>query len=66
MTPFVDAPDKFQWKWINLDSLRSMVGKSVEESINLSVLPPLIHAVKEQNYDLVEELIHNGKQCCTL
>jgi hypothetical protein len=31
MTPFVDAPDKFQWKWINLDSMKNMTGIMTEE-----------------------------------
>lgn len=61
MTPFVDAPDKFQWRWIHLDSLRSLTGISAEESVNLIRLPAIIQAVKEGSFDTCVELIQNGK-----
>ncbi|XP_021377640.1 espin-like isoform X2 [Mizuhopecten yessoensis] len=63
MTPFVDAPDKFQWRWMNLDSLRSLTGISNEESINFTRLPPIIQAVKEGNFEMCVELIQNDISC---
>lgn len=57
MTPFVDAPDKFQWKWINLDSIKNMTGIMTEESMNITMLPPLIHATKHGDYNTVRELL---------
>lgn len=63
MTPFVDAPDKFQWRWINLDSIKSLTGISNEESINLTRLPEIIQAVKESNFDMCVELIQNDIGC---
>lgn len=60
MTPFVDAPDKFQWKWINLDNIRNMAGVSTEESMNLTVLPPLIDATKRGDIGTVQDLLHEG------
>jgi hypothetical protein len=61
MTPFVDAPDKFQWKWINLDSMKNMTGIMTEESMNITVLPPLIDATKRGDYNFVQDLLLEGK-----
>ncbi|XP_063448921.1 histone-lysine N-methyltransferase SETD1B-like isoform X1 [Mytilus trossulus] len=57
MTPFVDAPDKFQWKWLNLDSIKNITGVRTDESMNITVLPPLIDATKQGDYHTVKELI---------
>ncbi|CAC5361213.1 unnamed protein product [Mytilus coruscus] len=57
MTPFVDAPDKFQWKWLNLDSIKNITGVRTDESMNITVLPPLIDATKRGDYHTVKELI---------
>ncbi|WAR02220.1 RAI14-like protein, partial [Mya arenaria] len=57
MTPFVDAPDKFQYKWINLDSARLKASMTVDESMHITVLPPIIQAAKEGNTDLINELV---------
>ncbi|XP_076452264.1 uncharacterized protein LOC143287907 [Babylonia areolata] len=56
MTPFVDAPDKFRWRWINLDNARLPSNMSVTESINLTTLPPMIQAVKAGNIRIMQEL----------
>lgn len=61
MTPFVDAPDKFQWKWLNLDSIKNITGVRTDESMNITVLPPLIDATKQGDYHTVKELIADGK-----
>ncbi|KAL3856149.1 hypothetical protein ACJMK2_010937 [Sinanodonta woodiana] len=59
MTPFVDAPDKFQWRWINLDSSRLLASMgAADESINITTLPSIIQAAKQGNVDLITELIH--------
>ncbi|KAL5016678.1 hypothetical protein ScPMuIL_006267 [Solemya velum] len=63
MTPFVDAPDKFQWRWINLDSQRLTTTMSVGESIALTTLPPIIQATKRGNADQVVELIQRDPSC---
>ncbi|KAL8575228.1 hypothetical protein ACOMHN_042349 [Nucella lapillus] len=57
MTPFVDAPDKFRWRWINLDNARLPSNMSISESINLTTLPPMIRAVKAGNLQVMQELI---------
>lgn len=62
MTPFVDAPDKFQYKWINLDSARLKASMALDESMAITVLPSIIQAAKEGNTDLITDLISSGKQ----
>ncbi|KAK7088036.1 uncharacterized protein [Littorina saxatilis] len=59
MTPFVDAPDKFRWRWVNLDNARlpSKSNMSVTDSINLTTLPTMIRAVKAGNIKIMQELI---------
>ena len=60
MTPFVDAPDKFQYRWINLDSARLKASMAVDESMAITVLPPIIQAAKEGNIDLINEIVTSG------
>ncbi|XP_025091161.1 inversin-A-like isoform X3 [Pomacea canaliculata] len=57
MTPFVDAPDKFRWRWLNLDSSRFPSNMSVSESVNMSVLPPIIEAAKKGDLTIMQDLI---------
>ncbi|XP_076473133.1 uncharacterized protein LOC143302367 isoform X2 [Babylonia areolata] len=57
MTPFVDAPDKFRWRWVNLDNARLPSNMSVSDSINLTTLPPMIRAVKAGNMKVMQDLI---------
>lgn len=61
MTPFVDAPDKFQYKWINLDSARLKASMALDDSMAITVLPAIIQAAKEGNTDLINELVASGK-----
>ncbi|KAK3082955.1 hypothetical protein FSP39_010024 [Pinctada imbricata] len=64
LTPFVDAPDKFQWKWINLDSMKSLQGiVNTEESMNITTLPPIMQAVKHGNADLLMQLVQEDPGC---
>ena len=60
MTPFVDAPDKFIWRWVNLDNTRIPTNMSLGESLNFAVLPPFINAVKSGDVELVNDLLHQG------
>ena len=61
MTPFVDAPDKFLWRWVNLDNARLPTTMSVGDSLNFVVLPPLINAAKAGDVELVNDLLHQGQ-----
>ena len=60
MTPFVDAPDKFQYKWINLDSARLKASIGVDESLNITTLPLIIQAAREGNIEAIDELVSEG------
>lgn len=57
MTPFVDAPDKFRWRWVNLDNARLPSNMSTSDSINFMMLPPMILAVKAGNISIMQELV---------
>ena len=61
MTPFVDAPDKFQYKWINLDSFRLKASMGMDDSLNVIQLPPIIQAAKSGSVDEIAQLINDGK-----
>lgn len=66
MTPFVDAPDKFQWKWVNLDNLKNLQGVMTDESMNITTLPHIMHAVKQKDSDLLMELVQGGMIFCMI
>ncbi len=46
MTPFKDAPDKFQWKWVNLDTVKLSGTLPAEIHQDVGTLPKVIHAAK--------------------
>ena len=61
MTPFKDAPDKFQWKWINLDSPKIRGTLPVELSTEFSTLPDIIVSSKCGDNNNIMHLVENGK-----
>ncbi|XP_059178384.1 serine/arginine repetitive matrix protein 1-like isoform X2 [Physella acuta] len=63
MTPFVDAPDKFIWRWINLDSTKLPATMSLGDSVSFVSLPSIIIAVKAGDIDLISELLHQDPGC---
>ncbi|GFR92060.1 ankyrin repeat domain-containing protein 55 [Elysia marginata] len=58
MTPFVDAPDKFIWRWLNLDNAKLPSSMGLGDSLSIVVLPPIITAAKAGDVELASELIH--------
>ncbi len=62
MTPFRDAPDKFQWRWINLDSAKITGTLPLDLIKDVTNLPMIIGAAKEGNNDLLMQLIEKGKE----
>lgn len=60
MTPFKDAPDKFQWKWFNLDSQKVANNLPADVHKELSLLPDIILAAKQGNDSQIMELIERG------
>ena len=55
MTPFCDAPDKFQWKWLNMGSGAGGTLKDAPE------LPAVLEAAKEGNNNLLMQVMEDGK-----
>ena len=64
MTPFKDAPDRFQWKWVNLDSsrLRDTLPPDVQKDM---ILPPLLKACKEGDNAMVMQVLDQGEMWYT-
>ncbi|XP_071093512.1 espin-like isoform X1 [Haliotis cracherodii] len=64
MTPFVDTPDKFQWKWMSMDSFTRLASTmSVEDSMNFVRLPPVIQAAMDGDLQEIEQLVHHNPVC---
>jgi hypothetical protein len=61
LTPFREAPDKFEWEWINVESskLRSSFVK-LSMSENFKSLPPIIKSIKEGDLKAVARLVKEG------
>lgn len=53
MTPFIDAPDKFLWKWTNLESTKLRNSMSY-------ILPNIIQATKEGDIEKILEIVMKG------
>ena len=60
LTPFREAPDKFEWDWINVDSpkVRQSLSKSSIE--NFRILPQIITAIKDGDLNTVRQLVKQG------
>ena len=61
LTPFKDAPDKFNWKWINLESPKVTGSLPIDGGKNLMTLPLVIQAAKQGDNDLLQQLIQKGR-----
>ena len=61
LTPFKEAPDKFEWDWINSESqkFRQSLQKSSFE--NFKVMPQIIIAIKEGDFETVKQIVKQGK-----
>ena len=60
MTPFRDTPDKFQWRWLNLDNPKLSGTLPTDLNDRLSTLPQVIIATKEGNTDSLVNAIERG------
>ena len=60
MTPFVDAPDKFQWKWISLDSAKYLNSLNQQDE-GFYHLPDIILAIREGNTEWINKIIQQGR-----
>ena len=61
MTPFKDAPDKFQWKWVNLDNVKLSGTLPAEVKQDIAVLPKVIQAAKIGDNNRLLQIIERGR-----
>ncbi|CAF0704904.1 unnamed protein product [Brachionus calyciflorus] len=54
LTPFREAPDKFEWEWLNVESQK--VRQSLPK-IDFKALPSILTAIKAGNIDKVKSLL---------
>jgi hypothetical protein len=61
LTPFREAPDKFEWEWINVDSqkVRQSLPRNTAESFK--ALPLIIIAVRDGDFGSVKSILKEGK-----
>jgi hypothetical protein len=61
LTPFREAPDKFEWDWINVDSqkVRQSLPRSTAESFK--ALPLIIIAVRDGDFGSVKAILKEGE-----
>lgn len=60
MTPFKDHPDKFQWKWINLESRKVVGTLPADLNKEMSTLPVVILAAKQGDNAMLMSLLEKG------
>ena len=61
MTPFKDAPDKFQWKWVKLDNVKLSGTLPAEVKQDLGALPKVIQAAKIGDNNRLMQIIDKGE-----
>ena len=63
LTPFREAPDKFEWDWINVDSqkVRQSLPRSTAESFK--ALPLIVIAVRDGDFGSVKAIIKEDSNC---
>ncbi len=61
LTPFKEAPDKFEWEWINADSqkLRNSLSKTLTIE-NSKTLPQIILAIKDGDLTTIKQIVKQG------
>ena len=61
LTPFKEAPDKFEWEWINADSqkLRNSLSKTLTTE-NYKTLPQIILAIKDGDLATIKQIVKQG------
>ena len=60
MTPFKDAPDKFQWKWFNLDSPKVASNLPSDVQRDMAALPDVVVSAKGGENAQIMQLIEEG------
>ncbi len=63
LTPFKEAPDKFEWEWINADSQKVRNFQNAKSSIdNFKVMPQILVAVKEGDLNTIKQIVKQDPQ----
>ena len=62
LTPFREAPDKFDWEWINVESQKVRQSLPKGSIDNFRVLPQIISAIKEGDFNSVKQIVKQGKE----
>jgi len=61
MTPRPDVPDKFTWKWVELDSNNRVRGTlPLQSSRNNPRLPVILRSTKQGNNGFIAQLLEQG------
>jgi FixJ family two-component response regulator len=60
MTPFRDQPDKFQWKWTNVEKPKPTGTLPADLRKDLSTLPVVILSAKQGDNAMLMSLIEKG------
>ncbi len=60
LTPFREAPDKFEWEWINVDSQKVRQSLPKFSIDTFKTLPQIILAIKDGDLSLVKKLVKEG------
>jgi hypothetical protein len=61
LTPFKDAPDKFDWQWVNIDSTKARQSLTRTTKLDsFTSLPSIIVAIREGDIGLVKQLVKEG------
>ncbi len=60
LTPFKEAPDKFDWQWINADSTKARQSLTRTKTDLLTSLPSLIVAIRDGDISTVKQLVKEG------
>ena len=67
LTPFKEAPDKFEWDWVNVDNQKLRPGLSKTLSIeNFKILPQIIIAIKDGDLNTIKQIVKQGMCRCFL
>lgn len=61
MTPFKDAPDKFVWRWVNLDNPRTLGTLPADLHNDTTVLPMVVGAAKQGHNDMLMQIIERSE-----
>lgn len=60
LTPFKEAPDKFEWDWVNVESQKVRQSFNKSSIDNFKSLPAIIVSIREGDLQAVKEIASQG------